>query len=148
MIFLLIIFPLQLNMKLKVKVTQSCLTLWNPMDYTNHGILQNTGLGSFSLLQGIFLTQELNQGLPHCRQILYQLSYEGSPATWYGLQEFGATKFLVSLSLVSLVPCQWSPNLISIPSPFSRLAQYWSFYLECSFSHLLPDWFLPVFLRS
>ena len=81
MIFLLIIFPLQLNMKLKVKVTQSCLTLWNPMDYTNHGILQNTGLGSFSLLQGIFLTQELNQGLPHCRQILYQLSYEGSPAT-------------------------------------------------------------------
>ena len=81
MIFLLIIFPLQLNMKLKVKVTQSCLTLWNPMDYTDHGILQNTGLGSFSLLQGIFLTQESNQGLPHCRQILYQLSYEGSPAT-------------------------------------------------------------------
>ena len=32
-----------------------------------------------SLLQGIFLTQELNQGLLHCRQILYQLSYQGSP---------------------------------------------------------------------
>ena len=36
---------------------------------------QNTGVGSLSLLQGIFLTQELNQGLLHCRWILYQLSY-------------------------------------------------------------------------
>ena len=36
---------------------------------------QNTGVGSLSLLQGIFLTQELNQGLQRCRQILYQLSY-------------------------------------------------------------------------
>ena len=40
---------------------------------------QNTGVGSLSLLQGIFLTQESNQGLWHGRQILYQLSYEGSP---------------------------------------------------------------------
>ena len=35
---------------------------------------QITGVGSLSLLQGNFLTQELNQGLLHCRQILYQLS--------------------------------------------------------------------------
>ena len=35
---------------------------------------QNTGVGSLSLVQGIFPTQELNRGLPHCRQILYQLS--------------------------------------------------------------------------
>ena len=40
---------------------------------------KNTGVGSLSLLQGIFLTQESNQGPLHCRQILYQLSYEGSP---------------------------------------------------------------------
>ena len=39
----------------------------------------NTGVGSLSLLQGNFLTQELNWGLLHCRQILYQLSYQGSP---------------------------------------------------------------------
>ena len=38
-----------------------------------------TGVGSLSLLQQIFPTQELNQGLLHCRQTLYQLSYEGSP---------------------------------------------------------------------
>ena len=39
---------------------------------------QNTGVGSHSLLQGIFPTQELDRGLLHCRQILYQLSYQGS----------------------------------------------------------------------
>ena len=39
---------------------------------------KNTGVGSLSILQPIFLTQELNQRLLHCRQILYQLSYEGS----------------------------------------------------------------------
>ena len=36
---------------------------------------KNTGVGSLSLLQGIFLTQELNRGLLYCRQSLYQLSY-------------------------------------------------------------------------
>ena len=40
---------------------------------------QNTGVGSLSLLQGIFPTQGLNPDLPHCRQILYQLSHKGSP---------------------------------------------------------------------
>ena len=39
----------------------------------------NTGVGSLTLLQGIFPTQEMNRGLLHCRQILYQLSYQGSP---------------------------------------------------------------------
>ena len=36
-----------------------------------------TGVGSLSLLQGILATQESNQGLLHCRQIRYQLSYQG-----------------------------------------------------------------------
>ena len=44
---------------------------WNSPD-------QNTGVGSLSLLQGIFPTQGSNPGLPHCRQILYQLSHKGS----------------------------------------------------------------------
>ena len=39
---------------------------------------KNTGVGSISLLQWIFPTQELNQGLLHCRWILYQLSYQRS----------------------------------------------------------------------
>ena len=40
---------------------------------------QNTGLGSLFFLQGIFPTQGLNPGHPHCRRILYQLSHQGSP---------------------------------------------------------------------
>jgi len=49
------------------------------MNYTVHGIPQARILGSLSLLQGILPTQGLNPGLPHCRQILYQLSLNGSP---------------------------------------------------------------------
>ena len=45
---------------------------------------QNTGVGSHSLLQRIFPTQKLNQGLLHCRQILYQLNLQGSPLTVLG----------------------------------------------------------------
>ena len=37
---------------------------------------QNSGVGSLSLLQGIFPTHGLNLGFLHCRQILYQLSYQ------------------------------------------------------------------------
>ena len=36
---------------------------------------RNTGVGRLSLLQGIFLTQESNQGLLHCRWVLHQLNY-------------------------------------------------------------------------
>ena len=42
--------------------------------------------GCLSLLQGIFPTQGLNPGLPHCRQILYQLSHRGSPLQSWKLQ--------------------------------------------------------------
>ena len=45
--------------------------LYSPWDFPG----QNTGVGSPSLLQGIFPTQESNPGLPLCRWILYQLSY-------------------------------------------------------------------------
>ena len=40
---------------------------------------QNTGVGSLYLLQGIVSTQGSNPGLPHCRQILYELSHQESP---------------------------------------------------------------------
>ena len=65
--------------KVKVKVIQLCLTFCNPMDHTVHGILQaRRGAGSLSLLHGIFPTQGSNPSLPHCRQILHQLSHKGS----------------------------------------------------------------------
>ena len=41
---------------------------------------KNTGVGNLSLLYQIFPTQESNQGLLHCRWILYPLSYQGSPS--------------------------------------------------------------------
>ena len=103
-----------------MKVTQSCPTLCDPIDYTVRGILQarilewvafpfsrgssqprdqtqspvlqvgflsaepqgkpkNTGIGSLFLFQWIFPTQESNWCLLHCRGILYQPSFQGSP---------------------------------------------------------------------
>ena len=49
-----------------------------PMGYAVHGILQARILDwvALPLPQGIFLTQESNPGLQHCRQILYQLSHK------------------------------------------------------------------------
>ena len=63
---------------LKVKVAQSCLTLWDPMDCPWNSPGQNTGVGSLSLLQGIFPTLGSNPGFLLCRQIPYQLSHKGS----------------------------------------------------------------------
>ena len=53
----------------------------SPPGSSDHGDSpgKNTGVGSLSLLQGIFLTQESHWGLLHCGWILYQLSYQESP---------------------------------------------------------------------
>ena len=59
-------------------VMSDSLQLHGPYSSWN-SLGQNTGVGSVSLLQGIFPTQESNPGLPHCRLILYQLSHKGSP---------------------------------------------------------------------
>ena len=65
-------------------VSENCLVmsdsllphgLYNPWNSPD----QNTGVGSLSLLQGIFPTQGSNPDLLHCRQFLYQLSHKGSP---------------------------------------------------------------------
>ena len=67
-------------------VTQSRPTLCNLMDCSPPGSSvhrsspgKNTAVSCHALLQGIFLTQGLNPGLPHCRRILYRLSHTGSP---------------------------------------------------------------------
>ena len=64
-----------------MKVTQSCLTLCNPMDCPWNSPGKNTGVGSLFLLQGMFSIQGSKPGLSHCRQILYQLSHRGNPRT-------------------------------------------------------------------
>ena len=54
----------------------------SPLGSSVHGDSpgKNIGMGCYSLLQGIFATQGSNLGLPHCRQILYHLSQQGSPS--------------------------------------------------------------------
>jgi len=64
-----------LKMKVKVAQAQSCLTHCDPQGPWNSPG-QNTGVGSLSLLQGIFPTQDLDPGLLHGRHILYQLSHK------------------------------------------------------------------------
>ena len=135
----------------KVKVTQSCPTLCNPMDHTIHGNLQarilewvafpfsressqprdqtqvppfqadslpaepqgkprNTGVGSLSLLQWIFLTQESNQGLLHYRQILHQLSSQGSPSTTREVPLYSFEAIKCSCSWYCLIPVCFFKN--------------------------------------
>ena len=69
-------------------VAQSCPVVCDPVDCNPPGFSvhmdslgKNTRVGCHALLQGIFPTQELNQGLLHYRWILQQLSHQGSPWT-------------------------------------------------------------------
>ena len=69
-------------------VAQLHPTLRNPADCNPPGSSvhgdspgKNTGVGCHALLQGFFPIQGSNPSLPHCRQILYHLSHQGSPRT-------------------------------------------------------------------
>ena len=101
----------------KVLVTESCPTLCDPMDWSARHLCpwdspdENPGMGYHSLLQGIFLTQGLNPGLPHCRQILYHLSHQGSPFSAYDTYK----------SPISLKPQQ-----VSDPGVKSLMKHKWS----------------------
>ena len=66
------VIPWAHEMKVKVSLVRLFVTPWDSPG-------QNTGVGSLSLLQGIFPTQGSNPGLAHRRWILYQLSHKGSP---------------------------------------------------------------------
>ena len=57
-------------------------------------------MGSLPLLQRIFPTQESNGGLLHCRQILYQMSYQGSPSP----QKSSAKSTLLTI-------CRWREEM-------------------------------------
>ena len=77
---------------------------------------QNAGVGRLSLLQGIFPTQESNWNLLHCRQILSQLSYKGSPSKWK----------CESLNCAWLFVMPWTAACQApLPMDFSR-QEYWS----------------------
>ena len=67
--------------RVKAKVTQSRLTLCDPVDYTVHGILQARLMEwvAFSFSRGSSQFRDWPIDLPHCRQILYQLSHQRKP---------------------------------------------------------------------
>ena len=107
------------NQKVKVLVTQSCSTLCDPMDYSPPTrLLSPMGfprheywVGCCALLQGVFLTQELNPGLLHCGHILkpwrgrrvhgaYNMSWNRRPLV--KSQLWPQTSHLTSLGLSSL----------------------------------------------
>ena len=68
---------------------------------------KNTGEGSLFLLQQSFSTLELKRGLLHCRWILYQLSYEGSP-----IEQLSKWVCVLSKGPVSKYPPpSWAPSL-------------------------------------
>ena len=58
---------------------------------------KNAEVGSLSLLQGIFLSQESNRGLLHCRWILYLLNYQGSLFPVMGIQNKAVINAVISL---------------------------------------------------
>ena len=73
---------------------------------------QKTGVGSLSLLQGIFPTQGLNPGLPHYKWILYQLSHKGSLRT----REWVAYPFSVDLPDPGIKPGSPALQVDSLPT--------------------------------
>ena len=92
-------------------ITQSCLTLGDPIDYSPPSSFvygdspgKNTEVGCHALLQGIFTTQGSNPGLPHCRWILYHLSLQRNPRIleWvaYPFSRKGTFKWMVHLKLI------------------------------------------------
>ena len=102
-------------------VTQLCPNLCHPMDcsppdFSVHGDSpgKNTGADCHGLLQGIFTTQGLNQGLLHCRWILYHLSHQGIPdlrlKSFNWLEMTGLTD-VHGKSLMSFIPRKFSGNL-------------------------------------
>ena len=83
-------WDLSYQWKSETEAAQSCLTPCNPMDCSLsgssvHGIFpgKNIGVGCHFFLQEIFLTQGLNQGLPHCRQMLYCWNHQVGFQTRY-----------------------------------------------------------------
>ena len=81
-------------------MSSSCLVMSNSL--WPHGLPwnfpgKNTGLDCQFLVQGIFLTQESNLGLPHCLQILFHLSHQGRPYIILLLHNYMNVNFLYIL---------------------------------------------------
>ena len=110
------------------------LTPCNPMDCSLPGSSvhrdspgKNTGVGCHALFQGIFPTQGSNLGLPHCRQILHQLSHQGS-------LYLPCLPRFIPLRHHATLPTQWVLPYSSI-SPHSSPSLSISLYVSTSVSY-------------
>ena len=83
---------LKLNIQQTKTMASGAIISWQTWRWGNNSLGQNTGVGSLSLLQEIFATQESNPGFLHCRQILNQLSHKGSPKEPLDKSETGEWK--------------------------------------------------------
>ena len=108
-------------------VAHSCPSLCDPMDCSlpdssMHGDSpgKTTGVGCCVLLPAVFQTQGSNPGLPHCRQVLYHLRYQGSPRIleWVAYS-FSRGIFPTQESNGGLLHCSWILYQLSYQgSPF------------------------------
>ena len=100
---------------------------------------QNTRVGSLSLLQGVFPTQGSNPGLPHCRQILDQLSHQGSPR----IPEWVAYPYPVDLPNPRIKPGSSALQMDSLPAEPQGKAMR-SGLKVCSQIHTVNELLLPT----
>ena len=109
---------------------------------------KNTGVGSLSLLQGIFPTQESNLGRLHCRWILYQLSCQGSTMGRQGLPQL---RKALGVLLCPLLPSHATARLMSDRAPCWNLLQLStpqpSRRNTMSVEMGTTSWFLEIFLK-
>ena len=103
---------------------------------------QNAGVGSLSLLQGIFPDQGSNPDLPHCRRILYQLRHKGSPGIWdcisfHHLERFIEENNTLKSGLILWMKIYWKINSCHSKSVFHCL-HFWAI----GHNALRNTWFL------
>ena len=100
-------------------VAQSCTTLFASLDYSPPGSSvhgdssgKNTGVGFHALFQGSLPIQGSNPGLPHCRQILYHLSHQGSPRIleWVAMPSSRGSSQPRDLTQISLIASGFLPS--------------------------------------
>ena len=105
---------------------------------------QSTGVGILFLLQGIFPTQGSNPGLPHCRQILYQLSHKGSARIleWVAYTFTSRSSWPRNWTAVSSIAGKFFTNWTIREAPRFTPNVFWSWTFK---SHPPPRPWLKLF---
>ena len=113
-------------------VAKLCLALCDSVDCSPPGSSvhgdspgKNTEVGCLALLQGIFLTQGSNPGLPHCRWILYHLSHKN---TGVGSLSILWENFPIQEMKQGLLHCRWILSQLSFPTLYRFISSYFTLF--------------------